>query len=214
MDLFKKLTGRIRSSINQRLKEFFPPYKGEIFYVMKRGDVIIEEGYYENVVVKDAGILLARLMKGPETPSPNISEPKFGVLALAVGTGYPSWNLQSPPPANINQRSLWNEIGRKAIQSADFIDGDGSISGIPTNVIDLTTIFSESEAVGPLTEMGLIGGDINPSMAVRNPVLPSNGPYSPTVNLLGKDTLVNYKTFKVVNKPNDATLSYTWRLTF
>jgi hypothetical protein len=81
-------------------------------------------------------------------------------------------------------------------------------------VIDLTTTFLESEAVGPITEMGILGGDIDINMAVRNPVLPPNGPYDPTVDVSGKDTLLNYVTFPVINKPSDGRLNWTWRLTF
>jgi len=33
------------------------------------------------------------------------------------------------------------------------------------------------------------------------------------VNLVGKDTLVNYLTFPVINKPPTSTLSWTWRIT-
>ena len=80
--------------------------------------------------------------------------------------------------------------------------------------MDFTTTFAESEAVGPIAEMGLLGGDINTNLSIRNPVLPPNGLYDPTVDLVGLDTLVNYLTFPVVNKPATSTLSWTWRLTF
>ncbi len=70
------------------------------------------------------------------------------------------------------------------------------------------------ETVGPLTEMGILGGDVDSNMAVRNPILPANGIYDATVNVVGKDMLVNYKTFKVINKPAGTTISWTWRLTF
>ena len=75
-------------------------------------------------------------------------------------------------------------------------------------------MFSESEAVGALTEMGLLGGDVNSNMAVRNPILPANGTYDATIDVTGKDILVNYLTFPVINKPATSTLQWTWRLTF
>jgi hypothetical protein len=170
------------------------------------------EGHINNIVTLDAGLLIARLMKS--TATPNVSEPKFGIYAIAVGTGDVGWNPMNPPPANVNQRSLFNEIARKAVASTSFIDKNGAISGVPTNVVDFTFSFSVSEAVGPLTEMGLVGGDLSTNMSIRNPVLPPNGLYDPTVNTVGKDTLSNYLTFPVINKPSTSTLNLTYRLTF
>jgi hypothetical protein len=189
--------------------------KGEVFWTMT--DVVtgeVTKGHIPNVVTLDASILLARLVKGTGVPIPHQSEPNFGVFALAVGTGDVAWNPLNPPPGTNTQRSLFNELARKAIASTDFIDGAGAISGVPTNVVDFTTTFATSEAVGPLTEMGLLGGDISTNMSITNPVLPPNGLYDPTVNVVGKDTLVNYITFPVISKPPTSTLSWTWRLTF
>jgi len=190
----------------------FPTYKGEIFWELRHKDGQIEKGHYQNLVTLDAGVLLARLMKSPTTP--NVSEPAHGVFALAVGTGDVGWDPLNPPPATNTQRSLYNELARKQIASTDFITSTGTISGVPTNKVDFTTIFSESEAVGALTEMGLLCGDVNSNMAVRNPILPANGTYDTTVDVTGKDILVNYITFPVINKPATSTLQWTWRLTF
>lgn len=215
-DTFKKLIDRssfLALSILTQ-ENFSDKMKGEVFWKLENTTTgELTEGKIKNVVTLDASILIARLLTTAATPVAHQSEPSFGILALAVGTGYVSWDLQDPPPPTITQRSLWNEIGRKQIQSAQFVTNLGVPSGVPTNIIDLTTTFSESEAVGPITEMGLIGGDINPNMAIRNPVLPPNGPYDPTVNLVGLDTLANYTTFAVLNKNGQSTLSYTWRLT-
>lgn len=187
--------------------------KGEVFWVLRdSAGNVRDEGHFPNVVTRDASILVARLVKG--TTSPNQSEPSFGAYCLAVGTGDVGWNLQSPPSATNTQRSLFNEIGRKVFSSTTFVAADGSPTSIPTNVVDLTTIFSESEAVGALTEMGIIGGDCSTNMATRNPILPANGAYDDTVDTVGKDLLVNYRTFKVINKDSESTLSWTWRLTF
>jgi hypothetical protein len=215
-DQFQKFTNTAPSlaMLSLMQENFSRKMKGEVFWKLE--DKLtgkITEGKINNVVTLDASILIARLLKTAASPIAHQSEPNFGILALAVGTGYVSWDLQDPPPPTITQRSLWNELGRKQIQSAQFVTSLGVPSGVPTNIIDLTTTFSESEAVGPITEMGLIGGDINTNMAIRNPVLPPNGPYDPTINLVGLDTLANYTTFAVVNKPNSSTLSYTWRFT-
>lgn len=212
-ETFKKMGSRNTSAMQSRLAESFFGIKGEIFWELKdslSGEVT--KGHIKNIVTLDAGILVARLMKS--TASPNVSEPKFGVYALAVGTGDVGWNQMNPPPANVFQRSLYNEIARKAVASSSFIDEGGAISGVPTHVVDFNITFADNEAVGPLTEMGLLGGDINTNMSIRNPVLPPNGSYDPTVDVTGKDTLCNYVTFPVLNKPASSTLSWTWRLTF
>ena len=200
----------LQENFNQKMR-------GEVFWKLEdkvTGE--ITKGKVNNVVTLDASILIARLLITAVSPVAHQSEPSFGILALAVGTGYVSWDLQNPPPPTITQRSLWNELGRKQVgyltAPPQFVTSLGVPSPVPTNIIDLTTTFSESEAVGPITEMGLIGGDINSNMAIRNPALPPNGPYDPTINLVGLDTLVNYTTFAVINKPATSMLSMTWRL--
>lgn len=140
----------------------------------------------KNVITNSASILLARLIKD------NV-EPANGAFALAVGLGAVGIDPNNPPPATAAQTQLANELTRKQFQSINFISG-GVVSATPTNVIDLTTFFDESEAVGGLTEMGLVGGDAT---------LTAN-----------TGTLINYRTFPIINKPPTATLTITWRLTF
>jgi len=183
--------------------------RGEVFLTLRDGATgeIQEHRELKNLVVKDASILIARLMKDNQ-------EPPHGVLALAVGTGDTGWNLQAPPAPTVTQRSLYSELARKTFTSTQFIDGGGIPTAIPTNVVDFITTFAESEAVGPLVEMALLGGNISTNMAVKNPVLPPNGPYNPAIDLTLFDTEVNYLTFAVVNKPPTSTLTIVWRLTF
>ncbi len=190
------------------------PYSGEVFWQVRDAATgeLQSEGHRKNIVTRDASILVARLMKSP--PVPNTSEPRFGCYALAVGTGDVGWDLQNPPVATDTQRSLYNEISRKQMQVSEFIDGDGGVSGIPTRVVDFTTTFSESEAVGPLVEMGILGGDVDTNLSIRNPILPPNGVYDDSVDVTGKDMLVNYISYPVINKPATSTLSWTWRLSF
>jgi hypothetical protein len=152
-------------------------------------------------------------LKGTGTSIPNQCIPSFGIYALAVGTGDTSWDPLNPPPGNVYQRSLYNELARKTVSVTSFIKEDGTISGVRTHVVDFTTTFTESEAVGTLTEMGLLGGDVNSNMSLRNPILPPNGPYDPTVDVTGKDILVNYVSFPAITKPHNSTLSWTWRIT-
>jgi hypothetical protein len=186
--------------------------KGEIFWTLRDGESgeIQDRGHIKNVVTIDASILIARLLKSPGVA--NVSEPKFGVYALAVGTGNVGWDPMNPPAGTSTQRSLYNEIGRKTIATSNYINSLGAISAIPTNVVDYTVTFTESEAVGPLVEMGLIGGDPDSNVLIRNPILPANGLHDPTVDVRSLDMLLNYTTFKVINKPPTSTWSLTWRL--
>jgi len=183
--------------------------RGDVFFTLRDGATgeVQEERVLRNLVVLDASILIARLMK-------DNSEPPHGIYALAVGTGDTGWNLMSPPAPTTTQRSLYSELARKTFTDTQFIDADGVPSGVPTKVVDFTTTFAEAEAVGPLVEMMLLGGNISTNLSVKNPVLPSNGAYDATVDLTLFDTAINYLTFAVINKPATSTLSITWRLTF
>lgn len=183
--------------------------RGDVFIEMHDGGSgsLQERWELRNLVVLDASILIARLMK-------NNQEPPHGIFALSVGTGDVGWNPMNPPAPTNTQRSLFSELARKTFANTQFIDASGVPTSIPTNVVDFTTTFAEAEAVGPLVEMGLLGGNINSNMSIRNPVLPPNGSYDPTVDLTTKDTLVNYLTFPVINKPPTSTLTIVWRLTF
>lgn len=183
--------------------------RGDVFLYLRDGATGKLQGAWErrNLVVKDASILIARLMK-------DNAEPPHGVYALAVGSGDVGWNPMAPPAPTDTQRSLYSEISRKAFASTSFIDAGGLPTAIPTNVVDFETTFTESEAVGPLVEMGLLGGNINSNLAIKNPVLPPNGPYNAAVDLTTRDTLVNYLTFPVINKPATSTFTIVWRLTF
>lgn len=181
--------------------------RGDVFFRMHDGESgeIQLERQHRNLVVRDASILLARLMKD------NL-EPAHGVFALAVGTGDSGWDLQSPPTPTTSLRSLATELTRKTFAETKFIDGAGLPTVIPTNVVDFTTTFAEAEAVGPLVEMALLGGDISSVMSERKPVPGTS--YDPTVDLTQYDTMINVLRFPVINKPPTSTLSITWRLTF
>lgn len=210
-EAFRRTTERapafaVKSSMSE---DFRHHIRGDVFISMHDGKTGELQEYREllNLVVLDASILIARLMK-------NNVEPPFGIYALAVGTGNLLWNPMSPPAATNTQRSLWSEIARKTFAVTQFINSGGLPVAIPTNVVDFTTTFAEAEAVGALDEMGLIGGNVSTNMSVRNPVLPPNGAYNPTVDLTQFDTLVNYLTFAVINKPATSTLTIVWRLSF
>jgi hypothetical protein len=181
--------------------------KGEIFAELRNPDGSLLSKYHiKNIITLDMSILVARLLR-------DNGEPLHGLFMLAVGTGDVGWDPMNPPAATNTQRSLYAEIARKPFSSVNFIDSVGAPSLIPTNVVDFTTTFSESEAVGPLVEMGLLGGDVNGNPLVLNPILPPNGPFNAAQDVVGLDQLCNYLTFPVINKPATATLTLTWRIT-
>lgn len=181
--------------------------KGDVFLTLRdaRTGEVQDHREVHNLVVRDASILIARLMKDSQ-------EPPHGVFCLAVGSGDVGWDPMNPPSPTNTQRSLYSEISRKTFTETAFIDAGGLPVAYPTNVVDFTTTFTESEAVGPLVEMSLLGGNI--VISPRNPVTPPNGSYDPTVDLTTKETEVNYLTFPVINKPATSTLTTVWRLTF
>lgn len=208
-DIFRKATSRAKSFFDFRFEDRVKsPLKGEIFWYMtdaatgRRHD----ERRIGNLVVRDASILVARLLKDNQ-------EPPFGAFVLAVGTGDSGWDPMNPPAATDTQRSLYSELTRKTFSKTEFIDAGGIPVAYPTNVVDYTCTYSEAEAVGPIVEMAILGGNISTNMSVRNPVLPPNGPYDPTVDLTAFETEVNYLTFPVVNKPATSTWTIVWRLT-
>lgn len=163
---------------------------------------VLHEEQRKNIVTRDTGILQAIQGRGgARYPS-----------MLAIGTGA-TGNLLSPDAATNTQRALNNEITRKAFSQVTYRNGDGIAVSYPTNIVDYTTTFAESEAVGALNEMGLIAPySSNPS--TRNPILNGPSDYDSTIDVTGKDLLVNYLTFGVITKPNTAILLLTWRLTY
>jgi hypothetical protein len=185
--------------------------KGRVMFEMRdarTGDLQLEHEQ-DNVVTLDAGLLVAALMKDPQ-------EPANGINMLAVGTGALGAVLNPDAPTN-QQRRLNNEVARKPFAETTFRDANGAAVAIRTNVVDFTTIYGESEAVGPLNEMGLLSTISNNTGEKNdNPNFAGQGgePYDPTVDTANYDMLVNYLTFSVISKPATSILTITWRLTF
>jgi len=181
--------------------------QGEVFMEMRDGSTgeLLHSDHRKNVITLDASILVAMLARNP-------SSRNYGVYMLAVGTGA-TGALLSPDAPDPKQRKLNGEIARKAFSSTTFRDGSGNAVAIPTNIVDFTCTFSESEAVGPLNEMGLIS-PISANPLVTNPNPNAYPTRDTTVDLSLYDILVNYITVSVISKPSTATLSITWRITF
>ena len=190
-EFLRRATESMFGGFSLGYQEDLPHLSGEYWIVLrdaKTGDVL-EEHHNKNLIVNTASILIARLLKDNH-------EPTAGISYLAVGTGASGWNLQNPPQPTVTQVHLENEIARKAFTTSDtaFVDPvTGEHVTTPTNVVDYTATFAETEAVGPLVEMGLFGGD-----AVDSP---------------DSGTEVNYRTFPVINKSNSMTLTIIFRIT-
>jgi hypothetical protein len=214
-DVFRKATSAFRAQMQNLLREDMRmELKGEVFMVMRDGasGKVQEERHIKNLVVRDASILVARLLKD------NAETGLHGAFVLAVGTGDTGWDPMSPPAPTDTQRALYSELTRKRFQTTTFVTSGGLPVSYPTNIVDYTTVFSEAEAVGPLVEMALLGGNISTNMSVRNPVPTPYGPnsslaYDALHNLSMWETELNYLTFPIVNKPATSTLAITWRLT-
>jgi hypothetical protein len=185
--------------------------KGRVMFDLVHAKTLEPIEYWEkdNVVTLDASLLVAALVKNPK-------EPANGINMLAVGTGALGASLNPDAPSNA-QRRLNNEISRKSFSETTFRDANGAASAIRTKVVDFTTIFGESEAVGPLNEMGLISTISNNSgIQNLNPNAAGQGgqAYDPAVDTSQYDVLCNYLTFGVISKPPTSILTITWRLTF
>lgn len=180
--------------------------QGELFIEMRDAATgeLLHSDHRKNVITLDASILVAMLARSPSSRT-------YGVYMLAVGTGA-TGALLSPDAPDNRQRKLNGEIARKAFSSTTFRDGSGNAVAIPTNIVDFTTTFSESEAVGPLTEMGLLS-PISANPLITNPNPNAFPTRDTTVDLTLFDILFNYLTFPVISKPSTATLSITWRIT-
>jgi hypothetical protein len=188
---------------------------------IKNGQILSHK-VIKNLIVDKASVLMAcRLAPGSHigTQDGGANDGTFlidGLQFLAIGVGIlqnPAmpydpvtnkvntalWDLQGPPAEELTTVKLQGEIFRKGFTSWSFLKPDGTDSATPTNILKLVTTFYESEAVGPITEMGLFGGNAND-----------------WDNANGKDTgyMFNYKTFPVWNKSADSRLTISWTLTF
>jgi hypothetical protein len=168
---------------------------------------VLEFWEKKNVLTLDAGIIAARLFK-------NGLSQTSGLTMLALGTGA-TGNILSPDAPQATQRRLNQEIIRKAFSAVQFRNASGSAVAYPTNVLDFTTTYGESEGVGPLSEMSLMSTfSTNPLVKNEIPTQYQLQNYDPSFDVTGYDLLANYLTFPVISKPSTAILTITWRLTF
>lgn len=186
------------------------PMSGHVFVkaIDGRTGAVLFERELKNLIVRDAGILVARLLRDSTYPNPSLNN---GLRMLAVGTGA-TGNILSPDAPQDGQRRLNVEIARKAFSATTNRDANGFAVAYETNIVDYTVVFAEAEAVGPWTEMALVApASSNPS--ITNPIMNGPGDYDPTIDVTGKDLICNYLTFPVISKPNTAVFQVTWRIT-
>lgn len=181
---------------------------------------IIDKKEVKNLIVDSASILMAYRMAPLQVSETNITiddlQSSFGLQMLAVGVGIltdptkpyhkvtnpvdtTQWDYLDPPAETLNTTKLAGEIFRKPFSSWSFVDENDVNSEQPTNILKLVTTFLETEAVGPLTEMGIFGLNAQPW---------NDG--------IGKDSgkMFNYKTFPIWSKDASSRLTITWRLSF
>lgn len=182
------------------------PVLGEVFIEMVDvpSGVVLHKEHRKNVITLDAGVLVAILLRDPDSRT-------HGLNMLAVGTGA-TGALLSPDAPDPKQRKLNAEIARKPWTSVTFRDVDGNAVAIPTNIVDFTCTFDEGEAVGPLNEMGILS-TISANPATLNPNPDAYPNRDVTRDLTQYDILGNYLSFSVISKPNTARLTITWRIT-
>lgn len=178
--IFKLATG-----VN--LEDYTKRPKGELFLILKEKGKIIKTYHHSNIIVNTASILIARLLK-------DSNEPTAGISFLGVGSGNDGWDPFDPPAPTTSQTLLENEFYRKSISTSTFVDPQtAEPTTVPTNIVDYATTFSEAEAVGPIMELALFGGEA-----------------SATTNT---GTMLNWRTFPVINKTNAMTLTIIFRIT-
>lgn len=175
---------------------------GKIIHPDGREELVLEK---RNVYTLDGGILAAMLFSGQAGVG--------GLSMLAIGNGA-SGDITNPDIALNTQRKLNSELVRKPFSSVVYRNSAGEEVTYPTNVVDLTTVFNESEAQGAsLTEMGLLSTfSVDPN--VQTSVATSIREGVNAENLSTQDRLVNYLTFPVIHKLQGSVLALTWRLTF
>ena len=186
-ETIKKFLPFIKVSPSIKVEESSTKLKGELYLKAYENGELVYDYHKSNIIVNTASILIARLLK-------DNAEPTNGISFLAVGRGNASWNLLDPPAPTTSQTRLEQEFYRKAIDLATFVDPTtGEPTDAQTNIVDYSVSFGEAEAVGPIMELSLFGGDATEA--------PNSG------------TMVNWRTFPVISKTNTMTLTVIFRIT-
>ena len=128
--------GKMEFSLNGKFKDLLYSHDGEL---------INEQGWCSNTIVYNCLDLVAELL---------MNKPKMGgILYWAVGEGREEWD-RGLPESDPNTKKLVKEIYRKRIDSSKDI-----IYHRDRKTLEIKTEFRLDEAVGPLRELGLFGGN-------------------------------------------------------
>jgi len=139
-DTTSKMTGMWRSIITYR-----DPKTGE--------ETKTVTAWEDNLVVDNGYVLQAMLFKNELSIA--------GLQYMAFGEGDPSWD-PVPPSPSASDSTLFSEVFRYELQTANFVYLDASLSVVagPTRRIRMTGILDYGDAVGDyIREFGLFGGD-------------------------------------------------------
>lgn len=181
-----KAQGFISAYMHDDELEFVQLGEGNQGY-FKPSEAIQEEMHVKNLIVNKASRFMAKRMRPSESWG-------GGIQYLEVGTGVGTGTTQVPQKESVDQEKLRQALIRKKITSWTYVDADGKPTATETNVLQLSTTFDKTEAVGAIVEMGLFGGD--------------------ATDELGSGYMFNYKTFPVWNKAEGMSLTIVWKLTF
>jgi len=196
-------------------KKYKKPH-GEIKITMYEKDKVVREIEDHNLIVSAASTLMAGRMApgaitGGEEESFEGDYFDHGLQYLAVGTGIltdstreydketnpvdrDAYDILNPPEPTLDRTQLTNEIFRKQFTSWNFLNPDGSISDVATNILQISTTLTEDEANAPLNEVALFGGNATSEK--------------------GSGIMFNMKSFECISKTNNHRISIIWRLTF
>lgn len=162
---------------------------GQGYYSLPKS-LVLREMHVKNLIVSKASQFMAKRMR------PGASW-GAGIDYLEVGTGVGTGTIDVPQPEDITQTALRVPLARKAIDAWTYLDASDNPTATETNVIQLTTTFTEAEAIGAIVEMGLSGGDATVA--------------------LGSGYMFNYKVVPVWSKTADGggqQLTIVWKLVF
>lgn len=125
---------------------------GESIDRIYRGGVLVEERVGHNLVVNSFLNLVMCLLKQQNGYS--------GLQYWAVGSGSASWDSQLPTP-EIGASRLTTEIGRVPLSLSDFafLNDDYEVVNFPTNILQISHIFTENDCNGVWREFGIFGGN-------------------------------------------------------
>lgn len=194
MSFFKEKIRKVQNSLSftpvLKEKEDLYGLKGRLYiraYDMALDGKLVYKYENPNIIVNTASILIARLLK-------DNTEPQNGISYLAIGSGSGEWDLFDPPAPTTSQINLENEFYRKAIDVSTFVHPEtGEPTSAHTNIVDYAVTLGEGEAVGPIVELGLFGGD--------------------ATSEINTGTMVNWRTFPVVNKTSTMSVTIIFRIT-